>query len=96
MRWLLDHPDVNGIFNLGTGQARTWNDLIGAVFGAMGLPVSIDYIDMPPGLDAQYQYFTEAKMDKIRATGCPATFRPLEDAVQDYVAGHLSQPDPRL
>ncbi len=96
MRWLLDHPDVNGIFNLGTGRARTWNDLIGAVFGAMGLPVAIDYIDMPPGLDAQYQYFTEAKMDKIRATGCPATFRPLEDAVQDYVAGHLAQPEPRL
>jgi len=96
MRWLLDHPDINGIFNLGTGQARTWNDLIGAVFAALGREPAIDYIDMPPGLDAQYQYFTEAKMDKIRATGCPATFRPLEEAVQDYVAGHLAQPDPRL
>ena len=96
MRWLLDHPDINGLFNLGTGQARTWNDLIGAVFAALGREPAIDYIDMPPGLDAQYQYFTEAKMDKIRATGCPATFRPLEEAVQDYVAGHLAQPDPRL
>lgn len=96
MRWLLDHPDINGLFNLGTGQARTWNDLIGAVFAALGQEPAIDYIDMPPGLDAQYQYFTEAKMDKIRAMGCPATFRPLEEAVQDYVAGHLAQPDPRL
>ncbi|HQN26753.1 MAG TPA: ADP-glyceromanno-heptose 6-epimerase, partial [Syntrophales bacterium] len=85
MRWLLDHPDINGLFNLGTGQARTWNDLIGAVFAALGREPAIDYIDMPPGLDAQYQYFTEAKMDKIRAMGCPATFRPLEEAVQDYV-----------
>jgi len=96
MRWLLDHPDINGLFNLGTGQARTWNDLIGAVFAALGREPAIDYIDMPPGLDAQYQYFTEAKMDKIRAMGCPATFRPLEEAVQDYVTGHLAQPDPRL
>ena len=96
MRWLLDHPDINGLFNLGTGQARTWNDLIGAVFAALGREPDIDYIDMPTGLDAQYQYFTEARMDKIRAMGCPATFRPLEEAVQDYVVGHLAQPDPRL
>ncbi|HQJ31043.1 MAG TPA: ADP-glyceromanno-heptose 6-epimerase, partial [Syntrophales bacterium] len=63
--WLLRNGDVNGIFNVGTGKSRTWNDLMRAVFQALALPVRIDYIDMPPGLEEQYQYFTEAKMDKL-------------------------------
>jgi ADP-L-glycero-D-manno-heptose 6-epimerase len=92
--WLLTHRDANGIFNLGTGTARSWNDLIAAVFLAMELPVAIDYIDMPEGLRGQYQYFTEAKMDKLAALGCPAVFRPLEEAVADYVQNHLLQEDP--
>jgi ADP-L-glycero-D-manno-heptose 6-epimerase len=94
--WLLQHPDVNGIFNLGTGQARSWNDLMAAVFAAMDRPTSIEYIDMPPGLEGQYQYFTEARMDKLRGTGCPVAFRPLEDAVRDYVVNHLLTKDPYL
>jgi ADP-L-glycero-D-manno-heptose 6-epimerase len=94
--WLLNHREVNGIFNLGTGRARTWNDLIRAVFAALNLPPSIDYIEMPEAIRGQYQYFTEAKMEKLRAAGCPAAFRPLEEAVADYVQGHLINPDPYL
>ncbi len=94
--WLLNHSEANGIFNLGTGQARTWNDLIRAVYGALSLPPAIEYIEMPEGLRGQYQYFTEAPMDKLRAAGCPAAFRPLEDAVGDYVSQYLSKADPYL
>jgi ADP-L-glycero-D-manno-heptose 6-epimerase len=94
--WLLEHIEVNGIFNLGTGRARSWNDLIHAVFAAMNLPPNIEYIDMPPGLDAQYQYFTEAKMGKLKSTGCPVACRSLEDAVRDYVVHHMQEMDPHL
>ena len=94
--WLLNHREVNGIFNLGTGKARTWNDLIRAVFAAMNLPPAIDYIDMPEAIRGQYQYFTEAKMENLRAAGCPAAFRPLEEAVADYVKAHLLAADPYL
>ncbi|MDQ5987668.1 MAG: ADP-L-glycero-D-manno-heptose-6-epimerase [Syntrophus sp. SKADARSKE-3] len=94
--WLIQHPETNGIFNLGTGRARTWNDLMNAVFAAMNLSPNIEYIDMPPGLDAQYQYFTEAKMGKLQGTGCPASFRSLEESVKDYVCNHLMKSDPYL
>jgi ADP-L-glycero-D-manno-heptose 6-epimerase len=94
--WLLEHGDVNGIFNLGSGQARSWKDLIHAVFAAMKLEANIEYIDMPPGLESQYQYFTEAKMEKFRSTGCPIAFHTLEDAVRDYVVHHMQQEDPFL
>ena len=96
MWWLFEHPDVNGIFNLGTGQARTWNDLIHAVFSAVNLEPRIEYFDMPPEIRNQYQYFTEAKMEKLRATACPAAFLPLEAAVHDYVANYLQKTDPHL
>jgi len=94
--WLLNHKEANGIFNLGTGKARTWNDLIGAVFAALGLPPQIEYIEMPEAIRGQYQYFTEAKMEKLRAAGCPTAFRPLEEATADYVKGHLLAADPYL
>ena len=94
--WLLEHIEVNGIFNLGTGRARSWNDLIRAVFGAMKHEPDIAYIDMPPGLEPQYQYFTEAKMDKLTARGCPVSCRSLEDAVEDYILNHLREKDPYL
>ena len=94
--WFLNHGEVNGIFNLGTGKARTWNDLIRAVFAAMNLPPRIDYIEMPETIRGQYQYFTEAKMEKPGAAGCPVAFSPLEEAVGDYVRNHLLQADPYL
>ena len=94
--WLLNHKEANGIFNLGTGKARTWNDLIGAVFAALGLPPQIEYIEMPEAIRGQYQYFTEARMEKLRAAGCPTAFRPLEEATADYVKRHLLAADPYL
>ncbi len=96
MWWLLQHPDANGIFNLGTGKARSWNDLIGAVFAAVGKKTNIEYIPMPEGLRTQYQYFTEAKMDKLRAADCPVSFSSLEDSVRDYVVNYLQNTDPHL
>ena len=96
MWWLLQHPEVNGIFNLGTGRARTWNDLIKAVFAAMGMKTNIEYIEMPEALRNQYQYFTEAQMGKLKTAGCPVDFSALEDSVRDYVVNHLQKSDPHL
>ena len=96
MWWLFNNQNVNGIFNLGTGKARTWNDLIKAVFAAMGRKTNIQYIEMPKSLRNQYQYFTEAKMDKLKAAGCPVVFSSLEDSVRDYVVNYLQQTDPHL
>jgi ADP-L-glycero-D-manno-heptose 6-epimerase len=96
MWWLLQRSDANGIFNLGTGKARTWNDLILAVFGAMGIKPNIEYIEMPESLRNQYQYFTQAEMAKIKKAGAPVEFSSLEDSVRDYVINYLQQPDPYL
>ena len=95
MVWLLEHTEVNGIFNVGTGKARTWNDLAAAVFAAMGRDTAVDYIDMPEALRGKYQYFTQAGMAKLKAAGCPVEFMSLEDAVADYVQ-HLEKDDPYL
>ncbi|OQC55338.1 MAG: ADP-L-glycero-D-manno-heptose-6-epimerase [Deltaproteobacteria bacterium ADurb.Bin022] len=94
--WLLKHPKTNGIFNLGTGKARTWNDLINAVYAAMNLAPDIEYIEMPEGLRNQYQYFTEADMGKLKKAGAPVDFPALEDSVRDYVQNYLQKPDPHL
>lgn len=91
--WLLNNPSVNGLFNIGSGEARSWNDLLKALFTAMKKPVHITYIDMPKDLQAQYQYFTEAPMQKLRAAGYTAPLRTLEEGVADYVTQHLSKPD---
>jgi ADP-L-glycero-D-manno-heptose 6-epimerase len=96
MKWLFNNSDVNGIFNLGTGKARTWNDLIAAVFAAMGRKTNIQYIEMPESLRDQYQYFTEAQMNKLKSAGCPVKFSSLEDSVRDYVVNYLQQADPHL
>ena len=89
--WFLDNKEANGIFNLGFGKARTWNDLVIAVFRALDLEPKINYIDLPDKLKGKYQYFTEAKMDKLRSVGCKLSFHSLEDGVKDYVSGYLSQ-----
>lgn len=94
--WLLRNRDMNGIFNLGTGQARSWNDLVAAVFGAMDRPLKIEYVDMPESIRRQYQYFTEANMDKLASRGCPLHIRSLEDAVSDYVGKYLVTDEPYL
>lgn len=88
--WLLENPEICGIFNLGTGKARTWNDLANAVFKAMNKPTAIDYIDMPGSLAKQYQNFTEAKMDKLQGHNLDTqSFFSLEDGITDYVQSYL-------
>jgi ADP-L-glycero-D-manno-heptose 6-epimerase len=94
--WLLEHPDVGGIFNVGTGQARTWNDLAAAVFKAMGLAPKIEYIEMPAHLRGRYQYYTCAEIDSLRDAGYARPFTRLEEGVADYVAHYLQQNDPYL
>jgi ADP-L-glycero-D-manno-heptose 6-epimerase len=94
MWWLLTHREVNGLFNLGTGQAHSWNSLMSAVFAAMGLPVRIDYIPMPEVLRQNYQYYTAASMERLKQTGCPLQFHSLEMAVADYVVNYLQQSFP--
>lgn len=93
MAWLLEHPEVGGLYNVGAGTARTWNDLAAAVFAAMDRDVAIDYVDMPETLRGKYQYFTEAKMDRLRAAGYDKPFTSLEDGVADYVRHYLASPD---
>jgi ADP-L-glycero-D-manno-heptose 6-epimerase len=88
--WFLDNK-MAGLFNCGTGQARTWKDLAKAVFLAMGKKPKITFIDMPPGLKEKYQYFTQAEMNKLRSAGYGKPFTSLEDAVKDYVQTYLSK-----
>lgn len=92
--WLLAHGEVSGIFNLGTGAARTFHDLALAAFQAAGQAPNIVFVDMPDGLDRQYQYFTEARMERLRAAGYEAPFATLEEGVTDYVQTYLATPDP--
>ncbi|QTN21011.1 ADP-glyceromanno-heptose 6-epimerase [Brevundimonas sp. AJA228-03] len=92
--WLLGTPEVSGIFNAGSGQARSFLDLAMATFAAAGREPSIAYIDMPEAIRDRYQYFTEAKMNRLRALGFGGQSTPLEEGVRRYVQSYLSQPDP--
>ncbi|HTC43610.1 MAG TPA: ADP-glyceromanno-heptose 6-epimerase [Steroidobacteraceae bacterium] len=93
MLWLLATPKVNGIFNLGTGKARSFAELASALYGAVGNSLRLTYIDTPVEIRPNYQYFTEARMDRLRALGYSRPFMSLEDGVRDYVRRFLSQPD---
>jgi ADP-L-glycero-D-manno-heptose 6-epimerase len=93
-QWLLQSPEVNGIFNLGSGTARTFEDMAQAVFHAAGKEPKIDYTPMPPAIRDKYQYFTEANMGRLKAAGYPKPMTPLEEGIEDYVSRYLSQPDP--
>jgi ADP-L-glycero-D-manno-heptose 6-epimerase len=92
--WLFHRGDVNGLFNLGSGLARSFLDLATAVFHAASQAPRIEYIDMPPELRAQYQYFTQARMERLRGAGYDAPFTSLEDGVADYLTGFLATADP--
>ena len=85
-----DHRDVSGLFNCGTGVARTWNDLVRAVFAALGREPKITYIDMPEALRAKYQYQTQADITKLREAGYDRAVTKLEDGVREYVKNHLA------
>ncbi len=93
LRWLLDTPTVNGIFNVGTGKAESFRDMIGAMFKALRQPANIEYVDMPDAIRGQYQYFTQARVENLRRAGYNAGFTPLETAVGHYVTGYLDRDD---
>ncbi|MCX7585263.1 MULTISPECIES: ADP-glyceromanno-heptose 6-epimerase [unclassified Phenylobacterium] len=92
--WLAKNEQVNGIYNLGSGTARTFEDLARAVFAAAGRAPEIEYTPMPPAIRDKYQYFTQAKMERLQAAGYNQPMTTLEDGVSDYVKRYLSQPDP--
>jgi ADP-L-glycero-D-manno-heptose 6-epimerase len=87
--FLADNPELNGIFNVGCGAARSWNDLATAVFKSLDKPVNIEYVPMPEELRGKYQYHTELDMSKMREAGFSAPVATLEDAVADYVRNYL-------
>jgi len=96
VEWLVNRPDVNGVYNLGSGRARSFKDMAEAVFAAAGAPAQIDYVPMPLALRDRYQYFTEARLDRLRAAGYEGQFTGLEDGIGDYVKRFLAQPDPHM
>ena len=93
VRWLMETPSVSGIYNVGTGQARSFRDLMTAMFAALGRPPAIDYIDMPVALRDSYQYFTQAETGNLRRAGYNADFTPLEAAAKRYVNCYLDRAD---
>ncbi|TNE36775.1 MAG: ADP-glyceromanno-heptose 6-epimerase [Alphaproteobacteria bacterium] len=92
--WLLENPKVSGLFNLGTGKARSFKDLATAVFTAAGQAPKITYRDTPIEIRDKYQYFTEANMQKLRSKGFGGNFHSLEDGIADYVTNYLAKDDP--
>ena len=94
MLWLGDAPGVNGLFNIGSGKARSFKDLALATFAAAGLKPKIEYFDMPEALRDRYQYFTEARMDRLQKAGYLTLATSLEDGVRAYVQGFLGTADP--
>jgi ADP-L-glycero-D-manno-heptose 6-epimerase len=94
MLWLRDHPKVSGLFNLGTGHARSFLDLATAVYAALGKNAQIAWRDTPEAIRDKYQYFTQAKMERLRAAGYTRQFTSLEDGVRKYVLDHLVKEDP--
>ncbi|HVS95354.1 MAG TPA: ADP-glyceromanno-heptose 6-epimerase [Puia sp.] len=89
--WLMEHRPSSGLYNLGTGVARSFDDLVKATFGGLDRPANIRYIDMPADIRDKYQYFTQANMDKLRAAGYTDAFYALEEGVDDYVRNYLAK-----
>jgi ADP-L-glycero-D-manno-heptose 6-epimerase len=89
--WLMENRPAPGIYNLGTGNARSFEDLVKATYGGLDLAPNIRYIDMPEDIRDKYQYFTEANMDKLRAAGYGEAFYSLEEGVDDYVRNYLAK-----
>ena len=92
--WMFYNPEVSGLYNLGSGQARSFADMAAAVFAAAGKAPQIEYSAMPPAIREKYQYFTQAEMAGLREAGYERDFTGLEEGIADYVGRYLSQPDP--
>src|SRR3954465_13676514 len=93
MLWLLATPSVSGLFNVGTGAALSFKDMMLAAYGALGTRPNIHYIDMPEQIRGSYQYFTQSEVDRLRGAGYNGGFTALEDAVGIYVKGFLDRAD---
>lgn len=93
MLWLYQNPKVSGLYNVGTGKARSFKDLAHSVFSAAGVTPKLNYIDMPEDLKNKYQYFTEADMTKLRKAGYDKPFTELEEGVRQYVQLFMAQQD---
>lgn len=87
--WLMQHRPASGLYNTGTGKARTFNDLVKAIFDTLELPTEIEYVDTPIDIRDKYQYFTEANMNKLHAAGYDAPFYTLEQGVREYVTEYM-------
>lgn len=94
MLWLYDNYGISGLFNVGTGQARTFEDMANTIFSAQGVEPRIEYFDMPDNVRDQYQYFTQARIDRLREAGYDEPFISLEDGVRSYVQDFLDTSDP--
>ena len=92
--WLMENRDVSGLFNLGTGRAQTWLELMAALYAAVGQELQVNWVDTPDKIRDRYQYFTQADMGRVRAAGYDRPLRSVEEGVADYVEQHLSQADP--
>jgi ADP-L-glycero-D-manno-heptose 6-epimerase len=92
-RWALDTSSANGIFNVGTGKAESFRDMIVSMFKAMGRAPNIEYVDMPENIRGQYQYFTQGSVENLRRAGYNAGFTPLDTAVHQYVTRYLNTAD---
>ncbi|MGC1730717.1 MAG: ADP-glyceromanno-heptose 6-epimerase [Steroidobacteraceae bacterium] len=92
--WLLANPTVSGLFNVGTGVARSWLDLANGLFDAVKRPARIEFIDLPPALAGTYQYLTQARTERLRSAGYREPFTALEDGIADYVERYLMRADP--
>jgi ADP-L-glycero-D-manno-heptose 6-epimerase len=89
----VDTPRVSGLFNVGTGQARSFRDLVSAIFAALEREPNISYIEMPVSIRESYQYFTQASVENLRRAGYNSRFTPLEEAVKRYVGSFLNTHD---
>jgi len=93
MMWLLATPSVSGLFNVGTGTARSFRDLMLSAYAALGAAPNIQYVDMPEQIRGSYQYFTQSEVDRLQRAGYNGGFTPLEAAVETYVKGFLDTAD---
>jgi ADP-L-glycero-D-manno-heptose 6-epimerase len=93
MMWLLSAPSVSGLFNVGTGKARSFRDMMLSAYAALGTAPNIQYIDMPEAIRGSYQYFTQSEVDRLQHAGYNGGFTTLEEAVGIYVRGFLDRAD---
>jgi ADP-L-glycero-D-manno-heptose 6-epimerase len=91
--WLIDHPGINGMFNVGTGQARSFSEMAQAVLATTGRSQPIEFVDTPPVIRPNYQYFTEAPIERLRRAGYHAPFATVEQGVAEYITKYLGTSD---